>query len=151
MFLYLLVLTTDLLRLILTQIYLKVDRTYAYIEAWAHFGWAEIFRFRFRQKLNWNLGLGFGGKFDEPKFRFISVSAEFRFRSITKFDWSCKQIKIPILKFLFYFIFSINEKNIFIYKSRLRLRFPHWIAFFEVLTLVHFQIKQLMVLLSVMI
>ena len=37
---------------------------------------AEIFRFWFRQKLSRNLGLGFGGKFDEPKFRFISVSVD---------------------------------------------------------------------------
>ena len=51
------------------------------MEEWAYIGSAEIFRFR--QMLGRNLGFGCGSKVDEPKFRFISVSVEFRFRSIT--------------------------------------------------------------------
>ncbi len=42
-----------------------------------------MFRFRFRQEFHRNLGFGFGYKNLEPKCRLITVSAKFRFRSIT--------------------------------------------------------------------
>jgi hypothetical protein len=46
----------------------------------------KLFRFRFRQHLDQNLGFGFGYNFVEPTCRLVSVSAKFRFRSITNIN-----------------------------------------------------------------